>query len=144
MVKINLRMNLSHFLNKSYEKDVMNKLFEIHNDSILFYWELWYEDGLVATSDLKRFLMEYESKLHYKTTVTVGNKLPINGFVWFDIIDSNNRQQNNLVRFEYIYSKEEDVLKGLDEFHECAKFCTSPKPPKRQKRNDYESSNSRK
>ena len=144
MVKINLRMNLSHFLNKSYEKDVMNKLFEIHNDSILFYWELWYEDGLVATSDLKRFLMEYESKLHYKTTVTVGNKLPINGFVWFDIIDSNNRQQNNLVRFEYIYSKEEDILKGLDEFHQCAKFCTSPKPPKRQKRNDYESSNSRK
>ena len=137
-------MNLSHFLNKSYEKDVMNKLFEIHNDSILFYWELWYEDGLVATSDLKRFLMEYESKLHYKTTVTVGNKLPINGFVWFDIIDSNNRQQNNLVRFEYIYSKEEDILKGLDEFHQCAKFCTSPKPPKRQKRNDYESSNSRK
>ena len=144
MVKINLRMNLSHFLNKSYEKDVMNKLFEIHNDSILFYWELWYEDGLVATSDLKRFLMEYESKLHYKTTVTVGNKLPINGFVWFDIIDSNNRQQNNLVRFEYIYSKEEDILKGLDEFHQCAKFCTSPKPPKRQKRNDYESSNRRK
>ena len=137
-------MRLSDFLNKSYEKDVMNKLFEIHNDSILFYWELWYEDGLVATSDLKRFLMEYESKLHYKTTVTVGNKLPINGFVWFDIIDSNNRQQNNLVRFEYIYSKEEDILKGLDEFHQCAKFCTSEKPPKRQKRNDYESSNSRK
>ena len=144
MVKISLRMKLSDFLNKSYEKDVMNKLFEVHNDSILFYLKLWYEDGLVATSDLKRFLMEYESKLHYKTTVTVGNKLPINGFVWFDIIDSNNRQQNNLVRFEYIYSKEEDILKGLDEFHQCAKFCTSPKPPKRQKRNDYESSNRRK
>ena len=144
MVKISLRMKLSDFLNKSYEKDVMNKLFEIHNDKILFYLKLWYEDGLVATSDLKRFLMEYESKLHYKTIVTVGNKLHINDFVWFDIVDRNNRNQNNLVRFEYIYSKEEDILKGLDEFHQCAKFCTSPKPPKRQKRNDYESSNRRK
>ena len=143
MVKISLRMKLSDFLNKSYEKVVMNKLFEIHNDKILFYLKLWYKDGLVATSDLKRFLMEYESKLHYKTTVTVGNKLHNNDFVWFDIVDRNNRNQNNLVRFEYIYSKEEDVLKGLDEFHECAKFCTSPKPPKRQKRNDYESSNRR-
>ena len=75
MVKINLRMNLSHFLNKSYEKDVMNKLFEIHNDKILFYLKLWYEDGSVVTSDLKRFLMEYESKLHYKTIIKVGNEL---------------------------------------------------------------------
>ena len=39
---------------------------------------------------------------------------------------------------------EKQILKGLDEFHRCAKFCTSDKPPKRQKRNDYESSNNRK
>ena len=144
MVKINLTMNLSHFLNKPYEKEAMNKLYEIHNDSILFYLRLWYEDGSVVTNDLKRFLMEYESRLHYKTTVTVGNKLLVNDFVWYDIIDTNNRDQNGLVRFEYIYNREEDILKGLEEFHKCAKFCTSPKPPKRQKRNDYESSNSRK
>ena len=144
MVKINLRMNLSHFLNKSYEKDVMNKLYEIHNDKILFYLKLWYEDGSVVTSDLKRFLMEYESKLHYKTIIKVGNELKPNEFVWYDIIDVNSRNLNNLLRFEYIYNKKEQILDGLEEFHKCAKFCTSPKPPKRQKRNDYESSNSRK
>ena len=35
MVKISLRMKLSDFLNKSHEKGVMNKLFEIHNDKII-------------------------------------------------------------------------------------------------------------
>ena len=48
------------------------------------------------------------------------------------------------IRFQYIYNKKEDILKGLDEFHKCATFCTSEKPPKKQKRNDYESSYSRK
>ena len=144
MVKINLRMNLSHFLNKSYEKEVMKKLDEIHLDKIIFYLKLWYEDGTVTPEDLKRFLMEYESNLHFKTVVKVGNELKPNEFVWYDIIDVNSRNLNNLLRFEYIYNKKEHILDGLDEFHKCAKFCTSEKPPKRQKRNDYESSYSRK
>ena len=105
---------------------------------------MWYEDGTVTPEDLKRFLMEYESNLHFKTVVKVGNELKPNEFVWYDIIDVNSRNLNNLLRFEYIYSKEEDILKGLDEFHKCAKFCTSEKPPKKQKRNDYESGYSRK
>ena len=144
MVKINLRMNLSHFLNKSYEKEVMKKLDEIHLDKIIFYLKLWYEDGTVTPEDLKRFLMEYESNLHFKTVVKVGNELKPNEFVWYDIIDVNSRNLNNLLRFEYIYNKKEQILDGLEEFHKCAKFCTSEKPPKRQKRNDYESSYSRK
>ena len=144
MVKINLRMNLSHFLNKPYEKEVMKKLDEIHLDKIIFYLKLWYEDGTVTPEDLKRFLMEYESNLHFKTVVKVGNELKPNEFVWYDIIDVNSRNLNNLLRFEYIYNKKEHILDGLDEFHKCAKFCTSEKPPKKQKRNDYESSNSRK
>ena len=144
MVKINLRMNLSHFLNKSYEKEVMKKLDEIHLDKIIFYLKLWYEDGTVTPEDLKRFLMEYESNLHFKTVVKVGNELKPNEFVWYDIIDVNSRNLNNLLRFEYIYNKKEHILDGLDEFHKCAKFCTSEKPPKKQKRNDYESGYSRK
>ena len=139
MVKINLRMNLSHFLNKPYEKEVMKKLDEIHLDKIIFYLKLWYEDGTVSPEDLKRFLMEYESNLHFKTTVKVGCELKPNEFIWYDIIDVNNRNLNNLLRFEYTYNKNEQILDGLDEFHKCAKFCTSEKPPKRQKRNDYES-----
>ena len=61
-----------------------------------------------------------------------------------NIVDNDNAGKLDRVRFEYIYNSEVQILKGLDEFHRCAKFCTSEKPFKIQKRNDYESSNSRK
>ena len=144
MMKVNVRMSLFHFLNKPYEKDVIDKLSEISADSIVFYLRLWYEDGTISTKDLKEFLLKYESSLHFKTNIRVGNNLKPGDFVWFNIIDNDNVGKLDRVRFEYIYNSEEQILKGLDEFHRCAKFCTSEKPPKRQKRNDYESSNSRK
>ena len=144
MMKVNVRMNLFHFLNKPYEKDVIDKLSVISADSIVFYLRLWYKDGTVSTKDLKKFLLEYESSLHFKTNIRVGNNLKPGDFVWFNIIDNDNAGKLDRVRFEYIYNSEVQILKGLDEFHRCAKFCTSDKPPKRQKRNDYESSNSRK
>ena len=46
-MKVNLRMNLSHFLNKPYEEEVINKLGIIHKDSIKYYLTLWYEDGIL-------------------------------------------------------------------------------------------------
>ena len=144
MMKVNVRMNLFHFLNKPYEKDVIDKLSEISSDSIVFYLRLWYEDGTISTKDLKEFLLKYESSLHFKTNIRVGNNLKPGDFVWFNIIDNDNAGKLDRVRFEYIYNSEEQILKGLDEFHKCAKFSTSEKPSKRQKRNDYESSNNRK
>ena len=144
MMKVNVRMNLFHFLNKPYEKEVTDKLSVISADSIVFYLRLWYEDGTISTKDLKEFLLKYESSLHFKTNIRVGNNLKPGDFVWFNIVDNDNVGKLDRVRFEYIYNSEEQILKGLDEFRKCAKFCTSEKPPKRQKRNDYESSNSRK
>ena len=143
-MKVNVRVNLSHFLNKPFEEDVIKKLEDVHADSVKYYLILWYEDGKLKPKDLKDFLIKYESRLHFKTNIRVGNNLKPGDFVWFNIIDNDNAGKLDRVRFEYIYYNEEQILKGLDEFHKCAKFCTSPKPPKRQKRNDYESSNSRK
>ena len=143
-MKVNLRMNLSHFLNEPYEEEIINKLGIIHKDSIKYYLTLWYEDGKLKPAELKSFIKKYESKLYFKTNIVVGCELSINDFIWFDIIDKNNAHKTNRLRFQYIYNKKEDILDGLDEYHKCAKFCTSEKPPKRQKRNDYESSNSRK
>jgi len=144
MLKVNVRMNLFHFLNKPYEKDVIDKLSVISADPIVFYLRLWYKDGTVSTKDLKKFLLKYESSLHFKTNIRVGNNLKPGDFVWFNIIDNDNAGKLDRVRFEYIYYNEEQILKGLDEFHKCAKFSTSEKPSKIQKRNDYESSNRRK
>ena len=137
-------MNLSHFLNKPFEEDVIKRLEDVHADSVKYYLTLWYEDGSLGTAKLKDFIKRYESRLFFKTNIKVGSQLKTNDFIWYDIIDENNANKTSRVRFQYIYYNEESILKGLDEFHKCAKFCTSEKPPKRQKRNDYESSNSRK
>ena len=144
MVKVNLRMNLSHFLNKPFEEEVIQKLEKAHNDSIKYYLTLWYGDGKIKLKDLKAFLLKYESRLYFKTNIKVGNDLKFNDFIWFDIIDNINADKSNRVRFQYTYSSGDGILKGLDEFYKCAIFCTSDKPAKKQKRNDYESSNSRK
>ena len=137
-------MNLSHFLNKPFEEDVIKKLEDAHNDSVKYYLTLWYEDGSLTPVKLKDFIKKYEPRLFFKTRIKVGNDLKFNDFIWYDIIDANNANKSNRVRFQYTYYSEENILKGLDEFHKCAKFCSSEKPPKKQKRNDYESSNSRK
>ena len=136
-------MNLSHFLNKPFEEDVIKKLGDAHNDSVKYYLTLWYEDGSLTPTKLKDFIKRYESRLFFKTSIKVGSDLRFNDFVWFDIIDANNANKSNRVRFQYTYYNEESILKGLEEFHKCANFCSSEKPAKRQKRNDYESSNSR-
>ena len=140
-MKVNIRMNLFDFLKMPHEEAVMKKLEEIHRDSIKFYLILWYEDGDVSNKDLKQFLLKYESRLHFSSTIKVGSEIKVNDFVWFDIIGQNNDDTSNRIRFRHTYSSKEDILKGLDEFHKCAKFCTSDKPAKKQKRNDYESSN---
>tara|TARA_R100001377_G_scaffold43696_1_gene24747 strand:+ start:566 stop:1015 length:450 start_codon:yes stop_codon:yes gene_type:complete len=141
MVKITLRMNLFDFLNSPHEEAVIEKLEEMYSDKIKYYLRLWYEDDEISNTDLKQFLLKYESRLHFKTTIKVGREIKVNDFVWFDIISQNYVDTTNRIRFQYTYSSKEDILKGLDEFHKCATFCTSDKPAKKQKRNDYESSN---
>ena len=143
-MKVNLRMNLSHFLNKPYEEQVIKKLGEVHNDSIKYYLNLWYKDGDLKPDDIRTFIKKHEKNLHFKTNIVVGNSIAPNDFIWFDITDVDSVINGNQIRFQYRYQNEEDILIGLEEFHKCAKFCTSEKPPKRQKRNDYESSNNRK
>ena len=136
-------MNLAHFLYKPFEEEVINKLEKAHKDNVKFYLILWYKEGSLNPKDLKDFMLKYESNLHFKTNIVVGDTLKPNDFIWYDITDKYGLDGIQ-VRFQYTYSKPESILKGLDEFHKCAKFCSSDKPPKRQKRNDYESSDSRK
>ena len=134
-------MNLADILEN--EKVIMEKLNEIHKNSVHFFLKLWYEEERLKLEQIKEFVMKNENKLHFKTSIKPDRSLGANDFIWFDLIDYHNADEiGDRVRFRYIYYNEEDILKGLEEFHKCAKFCTSEKPPKRQKRNDYESSNS--
>ena len=121
MMKVNVRMNLFHFLNKPHEKDIIDKLSEISDDSIVFYLRLWYEDGYISTKDLKEFLLKYESSLHFKTNIKVGNDLKPNEFVWFNIVDNENVNKSNRVRFEYIYNSEHIYKKEASKKN--CRFC---------------------
>ena len=137
-MKLSLRMDLSDFINESYEKDVITKLEEIHKDDIKYYTTLWYRDCAVSPEDINKFLVKYEKNLHLKTKIVVDNKLHKNDFIWFDITkreDVNHKQQ---IRFQYIFNGKEQLFDGLNQFYETARFCLSDKQIKKQKRNDYE------
>jgi len=103
-MKISLRMDLSSFINTEYEKDIIDKLSEIHGDDIKYYTTLWYRDGKISSDAIQKFLVKYENDLHLKTKIVVDNKLHVNDFVWFDITkleDVNHKQQ---IRFQYIFN----------------------------------------
>ena len=58
-MKISLRMNLSDFINKDYEKDIVEKLEGVHNDDINRFtgWRLqhgmsWLEDYIDNEKDI--------------------------------------------------------------------------------------------
>ena len=86
-MKVNLRMNLAHFLYKPFEEEVINKLEKAHKDNVKFYLILWYKEGSLKPKDLKDFMLKYESNLHFKTNIVVGDTLKPNDFIWYDITD---------------------------------------------------------
>ena len=138
MPKLSLRLKLSDFINTDIEQEVMEKINNIYDElhtAILLY--LWFEDGEISSKDLKEFLMKWEDKLSFKTVVKRGHKIKLSDFVWFDIVPVNILPSfRNRLRYQYIgYNK---ILDGLKQFYNVAKFTTSDKPTKKQKRNDYE------
>ena len=94
-------------------------------------------NGLGTPEDLKEFLMRWEDKLSFKTIVKQGSDIKTNDFIWFDIIPSGLHYYSNK-RFQFTYTNTNSILNGLQQFYEVAKFTTSDKPVKQQKRNDYE------
>mgnify|MGYP003628052300 FL=1 len=136
--KLSLRLKLSDFINTEIESKIMEKIDDIHNElHIAVLLNLWFDDGEITNKDLKEFLMRWEDKLSFKTIVKQGSDIKTNDFIWFDIIPSGLPYTSNK-RFQFKYSNTNSVLNGLQQFYEVAKFTTSEKPIKKQKRNDYE------
>ena len=136
--KLSLRLKLTDFINTEIESKVMNKIDNIHNElHIAVLLNLWFDEDELDTGDLKNFLMRWEDKLSFKTIVKQGSDIKTNDFIWFDIIPSGLTYYSNK-RFQFTYSNTNSILNGLEEFYNVAKFTTSEKPIKKQKRNDYE------
>ena len=142
-----LRIKLSDFLNDPLEHLVVDKIHEIYKIHT-FKLQLWYDEGEVAAKDLKSFIEKYESILHYKTTIRPNRSADHAQFTWYNIVHDEDKDAKYPCRFQYEHDngwKLSGVLNGLEQFRDCLKFVTSPKPsredrpPKRkQKRNDYE------
>ena len=138
MPKVSLRLKLSDFINSDIEEEVMKKINTVHSKlhtTVLLY--LWFEEDEINSKDLKEFLMRWVDKLTFKTVVKQGFYMNTSEFIWFDVIPINTPSSPHK-RFEYQYSESNKILDGLQEFYNVAKFTTSEKPAKRQKRNDYE------
>ena len=143
-----LRIKLSDFLNDPLEHLVVDKIHEIYKIQD-FKLQLWYDAGEVTAKDLKSFIKKYESILHYKTTIRPNRSRDFAQFTWYNIIHKDDKVIDFPLRFQYIHEsgwRLGGVLDGLEQFSDCLKFVTSPKPPKsnnhpvkrKQKRNDYE------
>ena len=136
--KLSLRLKLSDFINTELESKIMEKINNIHNElhiAVMLY--LWFDEDEINSKALKDFLMRWEDNLSFKTIVKQGSYIKPNDFIWFDIVPSETPHTSNK-RFEFTYITKEHILYGLEDFYNVAKFTTSEKPVKRQKRNDYE------
>ena len=136
--KLSLRLKLSDFINTELESKIMEKINNIHNElhiAVMLY--LWFDEDEINSTDLKKFLMRWETKLSFRTVVKQGSYIKPNDFIWFDIVPSETPHTSNK-RFEFTYITKEHILYGLEDLYNVAKFTTSEKPVKRQKRNDYE------
>jgi len=142
-----LRIKLSDFLNDPLEHLVVDKIHEIYKVHT-FKLQLWYDEGEITPAGLKSFIEKYESILHYKTTIRPNRSRDFAQFTWYNIIHKDDKVIDFPFRFQYEYGsgwRTGGVLNGLEEFKDCLKFVTSPKPPRpdhqvkrKQKRNDYE------
>ena len=142
-----LRIKLSDFINDPLEHLVVDKIHEVYKVHT-FKLQLWYDDGEVKSADLKSFMEKYESLLHYKTTIRPNRVADHAQFTWYNIVHDEDDDVKYPCRFQYEHDigwRLSGVLKGLEQFRDCLKFVTSPKPPRpdhqvkrKQKRNDYE------
>ena len=135
---IRLRMKLSDFINTDNEKKIMEMIDKTHTDlrtTILLH--LWYENDEITSTDLKNFLIRWEDELHFRTIVKQTSNTEPYEFVFFDIIPIN-APLNSRYRFAYTYTSNDKIKDGLTELYNCLKFIKLVRPPKRQKRNDYE------
>ncbi len=64
-----LRINLSYFIGKSYEKEIMNKINEVSQKYTGFDVRLFYSEQDNLTSKLKDFAKRYDGKVNFKKTM---------------------------------------------------------------------------
>ena len=138
-----LRINLSYFIGKSYEKEIMNKINETSKEYSGFNVRLFYSEQDNLTSKLKDFAKRYDGKVNFSIRISSTDYQQINDVAWYQILSEKDYQR---FKDELPYSgrwfykfnniNKDNLLKGIDNFETLLRYISEPKIIKKQKRND--------
>jgi hypothetical protein len=138
-----LRTNLSYFIDKPYEKEIMDKINEIALKYPGFNVRLFYSEDDNLTSKLKDFAKRYDGKVKFSIRIAGSEYQQINDVAWYQIFSTDDLKKfrdelPSSGRWFWTLRKtdRENLLKGINHFESILMYITEPKVMKRQKRND--------
>ena len=138
-----LRINLSYFIGKKYEKKVIDKINEVSEKYPAFNVRLFYSEDDNLTSKLKDFAKKYDGKVNFDIRISGTDYQQRNDVAWFQILSESdyNKFREELPysgRYFWTLSKidDENILKAIEHFESVLMHISEPKIMKRQKRND--------
>ena len=138
-----LRINLSYFIGKSYEKEIMNKINDISEKYPGFDVRLFYSEDDNLTSMLKDFAKKYDGKVNFSIRIAGTDYQQINDGCWYQILsekDYNKFREELPCSGRWIYNlnsiSKDNLLEGIKHFKVLLRYITEPKIVKKQKRND--------
>ena len=138
-----LRINLSYFIGKKYEKKVIDKINEVSEKYPAFNVRLFYSEDDNLTSKLKDFAKKYDGKVNFSIRIAGTDYQQRNDVAWYQILSQNDydKFREELPysgRYFWTLSKidEENILKAIEHFESVLMHISEPKVMKRQKRND--------
>ena len=138
-----LRLNLSYFIDKPYEKEIMDKINETALKYPGFNVRLFYTEDDNLTSKLKDFAKRYDGKVNFSIRIAGTDYQQINDVAWYQILskDDSKRFREQLPysgRWFWTLKRidKENLLKAINHFESILAYINEPKVMKRQKRND--------
>ena len=138
-----LRLNLTYFIDKPYEKEIMDKINEIALKYSGFNVRLFYTEDDNLTSKLKDFAKRYDGKVNFDIRISGTDYQQINDVAWYQIFskDDSKRFREQLPysgRWFWTLSEvdKENLFRGIEHFRSILAHISEPKVMKKQKRND--------
>ena len=141
--KFDLRINLSYFIDKPYEKETMDKINEIASKYPGFNVRLFYSEDDNLTSKLKDFAKRYDGKVKFDIRIAGSDYQQINDVAWYQIFSTDDYKK---FKEQLPYSgrrfwtlrkiDKENLFRGIENFESILAHIGEPKVMKRQKRND--------
>ena len=138
-----LRLNLTYFIDKPYEKEIMDKINEISLKYTGFNVRLFYTEDDNLTSKLKDFAKRYDGKVKFDIRIAGTDYQQINDVAWYQILSTDDHKK---FKEQLPYSgrwfwtlkriDKENLLKAINHFESILAYINEPKVMKRQKRND--------